>query len=814
MKRALILAILFFFFHVLQIHAQTGAFKGVIRDSTDKNTIAYASVSLLDNNLQVIAGQVTDKDGRFSFPKLSTGSYALIIKFIGYDQKKITELYVDNKQIDIGIVYLKGHDQLLDEVQVAGKVAMQQHKIDRQVYQAAQFQNAVGGTALDIVKNLPAVSVDGQGNISIRGYSGFLVLINDKPVVLDASTFLQQIAANDVLEVEYITSPSAKYDPDGKGGILNIKTKKATADGLVWLLNMQAGLPSTGDYDNVAAQKRYGGDLSLYYRKGKFDFSGSANYLRNDNAGFREGDVYTIIDNKQTFFPSAGERSFDKYNYGVRLNTSYQISESQQLDLGLLASRKFQDRLADIYYNNRAVDIQSGQELYRLDYFNSNLQTKQGEFYLLDLSYKLKVDKHDFQVGLIYEHANIYGGTANSNIVSQNDTTQFTQNTYRNPLDGLRLNVLYGLKWGMGKLESGYQFRTDKQRGTFDYLSREGYGPLVVIPEFSGRLNATNQVHALYSQYDWKRAAVSFNLGLRYEYYERQLNLLHTGESHPYSIHQLYPSFSLLYELDNNWSWKVAASRRVQRNNNFELNPIPEREHSETLEQGDPELLSEFVTAVETGLVKKLGKGSLFANLYYQHMKNPIQRVNAVYADTVLNRVFTNADRATRVGLEIGGDMKPLSWLQLNLGSNIYQYAVEGTVLNYSNYHKNKDLVYVVNVGNQVLFSPTWSMAMNVNYTSKRPTVQGWDSRFITPHLSIKKTFYKGAFSAQLQWQNIELGNWGVNEQRITTTGNDFYTTTNYVYEKNILLLNLNLNLHKLNKVLKLPKSEFGEKEF
>lgn len=814
MKRARILSLFFFFFYVLQSQAQTGVLKGAIRDSIDKRSIAYASISLLDNSGHIIAGQVTDKHGRFSFSKLLRGNYSIMIKFIGYDQKKIQQLSIDNKQIDIGFVDLKGHDLILQEANVDGDAVKQQHKIDRQIFQATQFQNAIGGTALDIVKNLPAVSVDGQGNISVRGSTGFLVLINDKPVLLDASTFLQQIAANDVLQVEYITNPSAKFDPDGKGGILNIKTKKTSLQGLVWLFNMQAGLPSTGDYDNIESQKRYGGDLSVYYKNGKFDFSGSANYLRNDNAGYREGDVYTIIDNKQTFFPSVGERSFDKYNYGLRLNTSYQITENQQLDLGLLASRKFQDRRADIQYHNHAVDLKNGQKLYQFDYFNSNLQTKQGEFYLADLNYKLKLKKHDIQMGMIYEHANIYGGTNNANILAITDTMQLTQNTYRNPLDGFRLNAMHGFTWGKGRLETGYQFRIDKQRGTFDYLERDGKGPILEIPEFSGRLNASNHVHALYSQYDWKHTALSFNIGLRYEYYERQVKLMHTGESHPYSIHQFYPSFSLLYELDNNWSWKVAASRRVQRNNNFELNPIPEREHSETLEQGDPALLPEFVTAVETGLIRKIGKGSLFANLYYQHVKNPIQRVNTVYQDTVLNRVFTNADQSNRVGLEFGGDMKPLSWLQFNLGANIYQYIVEGTVLDYLDYHKNKDFVYVVNAGNQILFSSTWSLAMNVNYTSKRPTVQGWDSRFITPHLSIKKTFYQGAFSTQLQWQNMELGNWGINEQRITTSGKDFYTTTNYVYEKNILLINLNLNLHKLNKLLKLPKSEFGEKEF
>jgi len=797
-------------------HAQNKKLSGIIQDSLSKEPLSYVSIAVVDGKNEIVEGQISDANGSFVFSNLKAQHYFLQIKSLGYKQRQLAiDLSIQN-QINLNPILLSAESETLETVHIQGQTAAQKHSADRQVYQASQYKNAVGGTALDIVKNLPAATVDAAGNISVRGNSGMLILVNGKPSLVDPATILTQIAANDVSEVEYISSPSAQYDPDGKGGIINIKTKKAAASGFAWVMNVQAGLPSIDDYDNVKKQQRYGADIAFQYRKEKLDLSASANYLRNDNAGFRDGDVNTIIADKQTFFPSKGERSFDKYNYGLRLNANYELNEQHQLSLGALASRRFQDRVADIHYNNRSIRRSTGETISTLDYFNPNLQNKQGKFYLLDLAYNWKINTaHSLQLGAIYEYADIYGSTKNSNIENQIDTIQRTYNRYTNPLKGLRLSANHQWNVGNAKINSGYQLRRDEQDGNFEYYAAErNEKELSLITDFSGKMQATNTVHAVYSQYDQKYDKLSLSLGLRYEYYQRDLTLLHTQQSFPYSIHQLYPSINLMRDLGKGWSWKMAASRRVQRNNNFELNPIPEREHSETLEQGDPELLPEFISQAETGLVKKLNKGSLFMNAYFQHSKNPIQRVNSVYADTILHRVFTNADYANRIGVELGGEGKLFQWLQINGGINLYNYKISGKVLDYDHVRSNQDWVYSINAGLQASLPKSWSTGLQVNYLSERPTVQGMDSRFLTPNFNLSKSFWKGAMTAQLQWQFIELGNWGVNEQRITTSAPDFYTTTNYIYEKNVFLLNLNINLQRLNQVLKLPKSEFGEKEF
>ncbi|WP_345955987.1 TonB-dependent receptor [Mucilaginibacter sp. PAMB04168] len=243
---------------------------------------------------------------------------------------------------------------------------------------------------------------------------------------------------------------------------------------------------------------------------------------------------------------------------------------------------------------------------------------------------------------------------------------------------------------------------------------------------------------------------------------------------------------------------------------------MPEREHSETLEQGDPDLKPEFVDLAELGLIRTFTKGSFFTTLYYQNIKNPIQRVNSVYADTILNRVLTNADRARSIGLKIGTNVQPLKWWSLYLGSNVYNYKINGTlnIVGVSSYVSNANWVYSVNANTNFKLGAAWNLQGNVNYLSRRATAQGEDSRFLVPNTSLKKTFLNGRFAATLQWQNMDLG-WNTsNKQRITTRRRDFYTTTNYIYETNVFLLNFSLNLNKFTGKAKLPNSEFGDKEF
>ncbi|TBO41421.1 outer membrane beta-barrel family protein [Pedobacter kyonggii] len=819
LSRSIVLLLLVFFSQTVK--AQNVTLKGILIDQQTKQPLEYASIALLKKtDSTVVGGVLTRSNGAFEINKLQVGQYVLKIAYIGYRNKFIPVNINDTRIVNLGSVTLTPASELLNQVNISSGKVNASNKIDKQSYRADQFESAKGGTAIDVLKNLPSVAVNGEGQISVRGSTGFLVLVNGKPVLTDAQTVLSQLSANSLENIELITSPSAKYDPDGKAGIINIVTKKGANDGFTLTANAQAGLPSTTDYDNKEKPKRFGGDVTLNFRKDKWDISVGGNYLRNDNAGYREGDVFTknFTNNTITRFPSNGERSFDKYNYAGRLSAIYTLDKNNSFSVGFFSGKRYQARLADLVYTNSTSDLSTGLPIKSTTYYNSNLQTKEGTFTLGNLDYTHTfADKSSLTASLLYENANLYGNTKNRNLGYPNtaDTIQYVFNPYKNPINGYRFKLDYAINVGKGKLESGYQFRYDTQDGQFDYF----VSPAISQPDanrFRGSASAKNQIHSVYSQYSGKQDKLEYIGGLRYEYATRRLNLSYDPAVHELDLSNLFPSLNLLYNVNDGLKLKAGYSRRIQRTNNYELNPIPEREHSETLEQGDPDLKPSFIDLVELGLTRTFKKGSFFTTLYYQNIKNPIQRVNSVYADTILNRVFTNAEKARSFGLEMGANLQPVKWWSLYLGGNVYNYKVSGdlNVLGSSSLVDNANWVYSINANTSFKLNKTWSVQGNVNYLSKRPTAQGEDSKFLVPNTAVKKTFMDGRFSATLQWQNMDIGMNQSNRQRITTFGKDFYTTTNYIYETDVFILNFSFNLNKLIGKSKLPTSEFGDKEF
>jgi len=813
----------FLLIFIQTISAQKASIKGTILDNQNANPIEYASIALLNSvDNSVIAGDVSNKNGNFTVQNIKPGNYKLKIYFVGYETRILENIKVqDNQHIQLEVIQIKLNNQVLDEIAVTGKKTNSYNKIDKQQYKASQFETAKGGSAIDVIKNLPSVTVNIQGDISLRGSNGFMVLVNGKPVLTDAVTILSQLPANTIQNIELITAPSAKYDPDGKGGIINIVTTKGSTDGFALSTNLLGGLPSTDDYDNLEKPKRFGADITANYKKDKIDLSITANYLRNDNNGYREGNAYTkdFDANTITRFPSNGERSFDKHNYSAKTALLYNANKNNIFNFGFYLGKKFQARRADIDYNNSTSNLTTNAVLSQFAYFNSNVQTKEGKFTLANFDYTHTfVNESTLTASALYEHANLYGNTINLNIDYPAKETVFQEvnNPYSNPIYGFRLKLDYTITIGKGKLESGYQYRNDKQEGTFGYTVNPEPVTPVENSQFRGTAKTTNHINAVYSQYSGKSDKLNYVAGLRYEYAQREVLLSTDLNAHLLNFSNLFPSANLLYTFNDSWNAKVGYSKRVQRNNNSELNPILEREHSETLEQGDPDLLPQFVDLAELGINHTFKKGTLFTTLYYQNIKNPIQRVNSVYNDTILNRVYTNAERARLYGLELGTNLKPKKWLSLYFGANIYNYKINGNldVLGETSTVNNSDWVYSLNANSTFNLDKNWSITANVNYTSAKPTAQGEDSRFLIPNMSIRKTILDGKGSLGLQWQNINFGNMDTNQQRITTYGSDFYTTTNYIYETNVLLLNFSYNFNKLTSKNKLPTSEFGEKEF
>ena len=707
----------------------------------------------------------------------------------------------------------------LSEIVVKGKKPPVAFKVDKQVFRASEYDNAKNGNAIDIIKNLPSVSVNGQGEINLRGSSSFLVLLNGKPTQGDPAFVLSQLPASSIEHIEVISSPGAAYDADGKSGILNIITKTAPEKGLLVQASMMTGTPPLNDFDNVRYNKpqRRGADVSLSYQQGKWDLSSGINFLRNDIAGYREGYVYTKSNDVLTTFPSQGDRSFKRYNYGGRVSASFTANEKNKFEAGFYLGKRFNSRIADLLYTNERTNLLT-QQTSSFTYFNENTQNKEGVFSLLSLGSQHQLSKAtSLGISLQYEGAKLESLTTNDNISYTGLYSIFEQtiNPTTNPLHAYRMKMDLSSKKNNILWQVGYQFRNDIQRGDFSYLTRTaGSNAFVINPAYSSTLSVRNNIHGVYAQQSMTSGRWFYQGGLRLEHMLRNLDFAQANNNKKLPLLNLFPSYLLKYELDKHSTIKNSFTRRIKRTNNYELNPFPEREHSETLEQGDPELLPEITGIWELGFERRFNKGSFYTTLYHQRVKNPIQRVNNIYNDTIISRVYTNAGIAKQFGVETNITFRPVKYWQLIVGGNIYRYSIVGEIFDGTIRVDNRRWVYSINATQSFSLPKNWTAQLSVNYLSLRATAQGEDGEFLTPSLSVKKTTKDNRWTFQAQWLYIDAGLGISNRQRISTRGQYFYTTTNYIYEPDQIQFSVSFNLMKKNRKINLPQSEMAEKEF
>ena len=823
----------------LQISAQGEILLGKILDQQSQEAIEYASITLHNAaDSTMINGVISDENGIFIFSDLPQAPFYLAAQFLGYEPY-FSKVIESDQTLDVGNIFLNLKQAILQEVEVSGKAITAAYKLDKQVFDAAQFQNSKGGSASDVLSNLPSVSINSFGEITVRGATGFLVMVNGKPIQSDPLAILNQLAANTIEDIEVITTPSAKYDPDGNAGIINIITRQNIQDGWYFLANTLMGLPSIEDYNNANNTPRYGADVTINYRKNKWDLSAALDYRRYDISGRREGYVNTYLDNVLTEFPSDGERSFDEENYSARLSLNFKPTQKQSLTAGFYAGKRTKDRTADILYldqqrriipsdeflnpeayfdlyNTSGSVFPGGTLINSLTYFNENLRVRRGDFLIGSLDYTFQfANQSQLKLSGLYERTILGGPTDNANLDWPNTSTirQLQFNTNDNPLDGIRLQADYSKTIGSLNWESGYQYRFLKHPGDFDYFDRDlDNNRWIENPLFTNSIDLTREIHAVYSQVSGKLDRFQYNGGLRLEYFDRKVEIERPDETFLLDQLNLFPSLNLGYDLDDGFLLKAGYSRRIERTTTFKMTPFPEREHSETLEQGDAELLPEYIDLVELGAVKNWEEHSVFGTIYYRRVNNAINRVNSVFNDTILNRIYTNVGVANVWGFEVGTTVYPTSWWRIYAGTNVFNYQIEGDL--FGDQINTSNTIYSINANTNFQLGASLNLQIALNYLSERVTAQGQDSRFYNPSLSLNKSFMDKRLNIGLQWRNIDLGLLDANEQRITTVRDNFYTTTNYVYEVDILQLSISYQINKLAKKLKLLDSEFGKQEF
>lgn len=817
--KASLLGILFLLSSSL-LHAQvTGSVSGRVVDRASQAPIEYGSVALFaSGGTTLVSGAVTDANGYFELKDIAAGGYHLEVRFIGYETYTRTNIQVSHThgKVDLGDIPLVLGVEVLGEVEVMGVQNDVRHTIEKQVYRADQFQAAVGGTAVDVLRNMPAVSVNADGEILMRGSSGFLVLLDGRPVMGDAGTILSQLPANAIADIEIVTAPSARYDPDGKAGIINIKTKQGNTEGVYLLVNAQLGAPSIETFGNEKIARRFGGDFTSNIRRGKWDVSLGADYKRNDITGYRDGIISTTRNGIHTALPSVGERSHRRESYSARASASYAVGERNTLSASVFGGKRSELRTADLLYTQTRTLEGQNTPYETFAYFNKNLRERRGDFFIASLDYQtVFANTSALTASALYERTELGGPTNNLNVLPNNhlDTLEHHIMDEYNPLDGFRMSLDYELPLANdASLEAGYQYRYLMHVGEFAYREKlVGTPDFAAIPEYGGNIDLQRSIHSVFTQYNKTGEKWSYHAGLRLEHTDRVLQE-ETGSEYSLNQWYLFPSINAMYEPGSGYQWKAGYSRRIERTTTSMMNPFMARRHSEVLEEGDPDLLPELVDALEFGVVRKFGQNSVFANAYYRHTANAINRVNSVYNDSTLYRAYTNTRSAQAFGMEAGVELHPVKGWEVYAGGTVYQFSVGGRIFDQE--LDRSSLNYSFNINTTVTLTPTLNTQFNLNYLSRTATVQGEDSRMFSPNLSIRKSVWNNRGAFTLQWMGMSMGWLDANQQRRMTQGPDFYFSTNYINEVDMVMLNFTYRINELGRLLKFTKSEFGDKEF
>ncbi len=288
---------------------------GKVKDAISGVPMEYANVVLFSlRDSTMAAGTVSDADGTFRMEKVPFGRFYLVANFIGYNKLQVEDIMINprNKAVDIGEIQLQPSAKNLESVEITAEREHFEYKIDKKVVNVEKDIMAQGGTAVNALENVPSVEVDIDGNVSMRGSSSFTVLIDGRPSVLQGTDALQQIPVSNIDNIEIITNPSAKYDPDGVAGIINVILKDKKAGGLTGIINA-----------SVASGDKYNADFLLNYRTGKFNIFGGADYRQHQHTGDRESNTETYWDDTTQFRFSNGTRNRTRDGYGVRLGADF-----------------------------------------------------------------------------------------------------------------------------------------------------------------------------------------------------------------------------------------------------------------------------------------------------------------------------------------------------------------------------------------------------------------------------------------------------------------------------------------------------------
>ena len=736
-------------------YAQNGSITGRIMDKASGEKLEYATITLFTvSDSSLVTGNISDAKGRFNLSNLKDGNYFLKVGFIGYKDVILKDLKINetNSTIDLGSIKITESAEKLSTFEIEETIDVVDNKIDRKVYKVEKMGVTEGGTVDDVLEVIPSVEVDIDGNVSLRGSQNVTILMDGKPTGVsgeDLQSYLESLPANSIENVEVITNPSAKFDPDGMAGIINIITKRNVLEGMHGNINVNGGIGN--------GNKRIGSTSGMFSLKtGKWNLM--LNYGFNWREQLREGRTFreNRFADSLSILKQNNEGEGISKSGRVKIGADYYLNDKNTISFGTSYNLRGRSRTDSVFYHNE--DHLGGPlgDYHRLttdDGAHTHIST--------DLDYKHLFDKegHELTLGAGYR---LFDGTFNGDYVEVPHFQRVPANYYSLqqrtstlPLSGtytLQLDYIRPLAKN-NMLELGYKSIIGNSSSDFfsesiDTISNDWQDDLHLINHFKRE----QQIHSLYAVYKQNIKKFGYQFGLRGEQAVMTSELINTGETFRNEYLSLFPTIHMSYMLPQKQQLKASYSRRLNRPHGRLLNPFTNFSDPQNIRVGNPFLLPEYIDSYEIEYEKVWKKTSVTSSVYYKQINDMITRLKRVERG-ISTTSFQNLGTARNYGLEVILNTKISKWWSLMLSSNLYQTELEGdeenSELNASGY------AYSIKALSTWYLPKDVSIQLSSRYNSPKVLAQGEISEMHYSDISIRKKVLKRKGTVSLKVTDV-----------------------------------------------------------
>ncbi|MCF6129438.1 TonB-dependent receptor family protein [Flavobacterium sp. AS60] len=724
---------------------------GKIVEKTSKLQLEYATVTFKNTkNPKLIFGGITDNKGDYAIDVVP-GVYDITLEFISFKPTTISQKLL-NQATNLGTTALEEDATQLNEVVVRAEKSTVEIKLDKKVYNVGQDMIVKGGTASDVLDNVPSVTVDAEGNVALRGNDNVKVLIDGRPSnAISIADALKSIPADALDKVEVITNPSARYDAEGGGGIINIVLRKGKNLGLNGTAIATAGDPET-----------YGLTGTINYKTKEFNLftTQGYNYRNNPGNAFTDSRYLNSDNTTRDYMNETRENERLNKSYNANFGMDWFLSESTTWTNIFNYRRSSGDNLDNVLQNYYDVNYDYTYTRNRINEedsksrnveFNTTLTKnfkKDGHKLTIDGSFSTNIDKNLAKI--------TDTSTANSTIGI--DETLNNQVQSRNTIQ-----ADYVLPIGKGsQFEAGY--RGNFMANTTDYAVDENGIP---VPNFTNTLQYKEKVNALYTQYGFKIKKFSTLLGLRWEDSNIDVNQLVTNDFNNKKYNNFFPSAFFTYEIDDKSSTSLSYSRRIQRPRGRQLNPFNNLSSNVNIFVGNPDLDPAFTDAIDLGYLKRWDKVTFNTSLYVNKTTDVFQfvrRETGTFENGIPVIISSPINLATeyRSGFEFTLNYSPYKWWKLNGNFNYFYIETDGDY-NYTDFNNNlvnqnfdfKTSSWFTRLSSKVSLPYKIDWQTNMTYNGEQKNAQGSSLGVFSMNLAFSKDVLKDKGTVALNISDV-----------------------------------------------------------